>query len=88
MSIPDVYIFLSIQHLNFHQHFKQDKIKFIEIICNLGAFWVQALIALHTVKVILHLTLELTGSNPRDIYCSSPAFLIPPSAGCWETPTA
>lgn len=80
MYILDVYIyiFLSVQHLDFHQHFKQDKIKFISIISNLNpGSGVQALIALPTVKVILDLTLELTGSNPGDIYCSSPAFLIP-----------
>lgn len=77
MYILDVYTFLSVQHLHFHQHFKEDKIKFISIISILNPFWVQALIVLLTVKVILHLTLELTGSNPRDIYCSSPAFLIP-----------
>lgn len=29
-----IYIFLSVQHLDFHQHFKQDKIKFISIISN------------------------------------------------------
>lgn len=31
-----IYIFLSVQHLDFHQHFKQDKITFISIISNLN----------------------------------------------------